>query len=158
MKQQSFCPGGDELKQNQAVSRLPLVFIYAIWNWSTPLITKWNKQITGGAVHKNLSATTSMTQWIVSLGHLHPWYRHGFRHLQDSRSPYYDHGHKHVTPIGKSQWPCISTDQESSSELNSEWICQVILEFQLPRASPCGPDGPITISLHIYRPMRFQWT
>ena len=27
-----------------------------------------------------------------------------------------------------------------------------------PWTCPCGPDGQMTITLHIYRPRRFQWT
>ena len=53
--------------------------------------------------------------------------------LQDSGSPCYGHGHAHVVPMGKWPWRCASTDQESSYELDLEWISPAVAELQHPQ-------------------------
>ena len=71
------------------------------------------------------------------------------KHLQELVNPYYANGLAHVAKIGK--WPChhTSTCQDGSMELY--WI-------ESPWACPCGPDGQMTTTLHIYRPTLYQWT
>ena len=61
-------------------------------------------------------------------------------------------------------WP--DPDQDGSNELNLEWIRQAVAEFQPPFqewslhpwARPCGPNGQITMTLHIYRSIKFLRT
>ena len=63
------------------------------------------------------------------------------------------------------KWPryCTSTSQESPSELHLEWICPVVAGFwrlQDSRSLCACPSRQMTITLHVYRPRRFQiqWT
>ena len=44
------------------------------------------------------------------------------RHLQDSKGLYHAHGHAHYDPMGKWLWCCTSTGEDSSKELDLEWI------------------------------------
>ena len=53
--------------------------------------------------------------------------------LQGYKSDYYARGHTHVALRGKWQCCCTSTDQDSSNELNLEWIRPVVAEFQCPQ-------------------------
>ena len=53
-----------------------------------------------------------------------------FWHPQDSKRPYYAHGHAHVIPMDKWPWCCTSTGPDSSNELNLEWIGPVAAELQ----------------------------
>ena len=50
--------------------------------------------------------------------------------LQGSKSVYCTRGHSHVRLISSWLWHCTSTDQDSSSELDLEWIRPAIVELQ----------------------------
>ena len=53
-----------------------------------------------------------------------------FRHLQDFRGLYHAHWHAHYAPMGK--WPslCTLTGQDSSNELDLEWISPVVTQLR----------------------------
>ena len=42
-------------------------------------------------------------------------------------------GIAHVAPMSKCPWCCNSTCQDGSNELDLEWICPVVVEFQHPK-------------------------
>ena len=114
----------------------------------------WNKQITGGSPHL----------WRRFQGYLlHSWAHEAndqyVAHLQtktvpknliwselvqwlwsssvpqDSRSPYHTHEHAHNAVMSKWSWCCICTVQDSSIELDLEWIGPVVAEFWRPQNS-----------------------
>ena len=77
--------------------------------------------------------------------------------------PYYTHEHAHVVTIGKWPWGCTSKGQDGSSESDLKWISLTVsAKFKecllCPWTCPCGPEGQMTMTLHICRPIRFQWT
>ena len=57
-----------------------------------------------------------------------------FRRPQDSRSPYHAHGNAPYAHMAK--WPrcCTSKGQDSSNELDLEWIGPVVTELQRPQS------------------------
>ena len=87
---------------------------------------------------------------------------------QTTRNLFYTQGHTHMARMGKWPWRCTSTGQDSSNELDLEWIFPVVAEFQCPQDSQSpyythrhthmAPHGQMTITLHIYRPRQFKCT
>ena len=71
----------------------------------------------------------------------------GSRCQQHSRSPYF----AHVAPMGTWPWCCTSTGQNVSIRFQG-------LASLRPWARPYGPNGQITMTLHICRQIRFKWT
>ena len=77
-----------------------------------------------------------------------------------------------IIPEGTPMWPRWANNfaylQVKTIPMNLTWSesAQCMLSYgvrKYPRAlittwaRPCGPDGQITITLHIYRQIRFQW-
>ena len=53
----------------------------------------------------------------------------------DSRGLYYAHGHAHYAPMGNWLWHCTSSGQDSSNELDLEWIGQWLLSSSIHKFS-----------------------
>ena len=68
-------------------------------------------------------------------------------------------------PMGKLPKCCTSTGQDkfqwSSNGVNQPsgyWVIASVRVLLRPWACPCGSNGQMTMTLHIYRPTRFPWT
>ena len=72
-----------------------------------------------------------------------------------------------IALIGKWPWRCTSTGQDSSNELDLDWIGLVVTEFRIRRDSPYHAHGHAHYVLmgkcpwrcmYMYSPRQFQWT